>query len=140
VVASIRSGQDFPVSKLLIVDDDEQLGVSMARVLGREGHECVYANDLPDATKKAEDVELVIIELQPGWLELLRDFRDALKSRARPGVPLLVTTGRRELLRKLGSQLADADDLLTKPFDAEELIARVQIALRQSSKGHPPTA
>jgi DNA-binding response OmpR family regulator len=122
------------MSRIQIVDDDEQLGRSIARLLEREGHECTFADDIRAAMARADgDIDLVVIELQPAWLGLVGEYRVRL-GEDRP-VPFVITTGRRELFRSLGQLLGPADDLLTKPFDAEELVARVEIAIRRSSNG-----
>jgi DNA-binding response OmpR family regulator len=120
------------MSKIQIVDDDEQLGRSIARLLQREGHECTFAQDIRTAIAQADgSIDLVVIELQPAWLGLVGEYRARLAENGT--VPFLITTGRRELFRSLGQLLGAADDLLTKPFDAEELLARIEIALRRST-------
>jgi DNA-binding response OmpR family regulator len=119
------------MSKIQIVDDDEQLGRSIARLLQREGHECTFADDIRTAMAQLEDpIDLVVIELQPAWLGLVPEYRARLDENG--SVPFVMTTGRRELFRSLGQLLGPSDDLLTKPFDAEELVARIELALRRS--------
>jgi DNA-binding response OmpR family regulator len=122
------------MSKIQIVDDDAQLARSIARLLQREGHECTFALDIRSAIAQVDgSIDLVVIELQPAWLGLVAEYRARLSEQG--PVPFLVTTGRRELFRSLGQLLGPADDLLTKPFDAEELVARIEIALRRSTDG-----
>jgi DNA-binding response OmpR family regulator len=120
------------MSRILIVDDDEPLGRSMARLLQREGHECTVAGDLRSASVGEKSPELILIEVQPGWLGLLADFRSRLDGDRHPRIPLVITTGRRELFRRVGPMLEAGDDLLAKPFDTEELVARVEVALRRA--------
>jgi DNA-binding response OmpR family regulator len=115
------------MSRILIVDDDEHLSRSIARLLQREGHECVFADHIRSVLQDGGQFDLVLIELQASWLGKVEELR------ARLGlVPFVFTTGRRELFRTLGEMLAPGDDLLTKPFDAEELVARTELALRRS--------
>jgi DNA-binding response OmpR family regulator len=118
----------------MIIDDDEQLGRSIARVAQREGH----STEIVDDPKKAEGradyrPDLVIVELQTAWIERIASLRARLERGAKRPIPFIFTGGRRELYREVAPSFAAPDDWLAKPFDPEELAVRVETALRKAA-------
>jgi two-component system phosphate regulon response regulator OmpR len=121
------------MSTILVVDDDEQLGRSIARVVQREGHQASVSADPARAARDGAAVrpDLVIVELQPAWVGLIADLRCALETATGHCVPFVFTVGRREIYREIARAFGSGDDWLAKPFDPEELAVRVEMALRR---------
>ena len=122
--------------KILVVDDDTNICELLRLYLEKEGYETIVVNDgeaaLEAAAKHNPDMLLLDIMLPKldGW-QVCREIR---KSSA---VPIIMLTAKGETFDKvLGLELG-ADDYVTKPFDAKEVVARVKAVLRRS---HPETA
>lgn len=122
------------MTKILIVDDDEQLGRSIARLLEQAGYECVIVLDPHEATSRTDVLvtDLVVVEIQDDWLTEIGELRERLENEAGRPVPFVFTVGRRELYRVIADIATEIDDWAGKPFDAYEFILRVERALRRS--------
>ena len=119
--------------KLLVVDDDRMLSALVRRALVEEGHTVDVAADGEQAEALVfvnEYDGLVLDLLLPGksGLQLLQQMR-------REGLltPTLILTGRRDTQDVVRGLDLGADDYLTKPFDLDELKARVRALLRRGS-------
>jgi two-component system response regulator RegX3 len=116
--------------RILIVDDEPPLVRGLSYALKREGFEIEVADNGLDAVDAAlsSPIDLVILDLT---LPLLDGLEACRRIRASSGVPVIMLTARdaeRDLLDGLS---AGADDYLTKPFSAAELLARIHAALRR---------
>jgi DNA-binding response OmpR family regulator len=117
-------------SRILVVEDDESLGVVLTDALRAEGHDPVLVADGVTALETALDrrFDLVILDLmlpRMDGLQVCRRLRDAGRR-----VPVLMLTARgREEDRVKGLDVG-ADDYLVKPFSLKELLARVRARLR----------
>src|SRR5207247_2492524 len=89
------------VTQILIIDDDEQLGRSIARLLGRPGYECLVVLDPREAMSRTDVLvsDLVVVEIQEPWLSQIDALRERLEAEAKRPVPFVFTVGRRELYR-----------------------------------------
>lgn len=119
--------------RILVVDDEPDITALVAYHLARAGYRVSTANNGQDALKAAreERPDVVVLDLMlPGvsGYEVLRELRKR-KDTADVGV-ILLTARREEADRIKGLSLA-ADDYLTKPFSAQELILRVAAVLRR---------
>ena len=119
--------------KLLVVEDDRMLAALVRRALTEQG----YAVDLAADGEQAEalafgnEYDAIILDLMlPGksGLQLLQQMRREGKV-----TPTLILTGRREKNDVVRGLDIGADDYLTKPFDLDELKARVRALLRRGS-------
>jgi DNA-binding response OmpR family regulator len=115
---------------LLVDDDDAQITVLSDR-LRSERYQVDAAKDAEEAMDKISSslFDLLIIDVMlPGrsGFDLCSDVR-----RARIEVPILFLTAKAALLDKVVGLKLGGDDYLTKPFEAEELIARVEALLRR---------
>ena len=121
------------MSRILVVDDDEQLGRSIGRIVQREGHEYRTAENLHAAVENlaAYIPDLVIVELQPEWVSDLGPFRARLDQAAGRRTPLIFTIGRRELFRPIGALATPGDDWTGKPIDPAEFAIRVARSLQR---------
>lgn len=115
--------------RILLVEDDPDLGAQLRRDLGKAGFEVVWVAD-GDAARTAslEGVDLILLDLMlPGTYGL-----DILKKvRAESDVPVLIVTARDHTADKVRALGLGADDYVTKPFWPEELLARVRARLRR---------
>jgi DNA-binding response OmpR family regulator len=117
--------------KVLVVEDDLQLGDLLERVFREEGHETLASTSLADAERAlaAASFDLVVLDrmLPDGdGLEL------CAKLHARqPPVAVLMLTARGEVPDRVLGLRVGADDYVTKPFDVEELLARVATIFRR---------
>lgn len=127
---------------ILLADDDEMIVDPLSMQLRREGFAVHVAVDGEDALAQARSLQpdVVLLDImmpkKQGW-EVCRELR------AESDVPIIMLTARgEEMDRILGLELG-ADDYLTKPFSARELIARIRAVLRRiamdRSALHPPT-
>ena len=121
------------VSKVLIIEDSAEVIALLERILGEQGYEVRSALDGESGLIRATDdpPDLVILDVGlPG-----RDgFQVAMELRRRQIMaPVLMLTARGAVSDRVSGLEAGADDYLPKPFDAEELLARVRALLRRSA-------
>lgn len=120
------------MSKILIVEDEEALSDPLAFLLGREGFQTIVVDNgldaLPVFDREGADLMLLDVML-PGMsgMEVCRKLREV------SSVPIIMLTAKdSELDKVLGLELG-ADDYVTKPYSARELIARIRAVLRRRS-------
>ena len=120
------------MSKILIVEDEEALSDPLAFLLGREGFQTIVVDSGLDALPvfDREGADLVLLDVMlPGMsgMEVCRKLREV------SSVPIIMLTAKdSELDKVLGLELG-ADDYVTKPYSARELIARLRAVLRRRS-------
>jgi DNA-binding response OmpR family regulator len=118
------------VTSILVVDDDGDIRTLVAELLQRAGHGVIQAPDGESGLKLfyAQQPDLVLLDVSmpglDGWevLTRIRELSD---------VPVLMLTARAGELEKVRGLRAGADDYVTKPFGRQELLARVEAALRR---------
>ena len=118
--------------RLLLVEDDPMIGASVERSLRASGHAVDWAKDGVSAAEalRGEPYEAVVLDLGlpgRGGLDVLRDLR-----RRGDRTPVLVATARDAVADRVAGLDAGADDYLVKPFDLEELAARLRAVQRRS--------
>lgn len=119
-------------SKILIIEDSAEVIALLERVLGEQGYDVRAAVDgetgLARAAAELPDIVILDVGL-PG-----RDGLQVAAELRRRGVtaPVLMLTARGAVSDRVSGLEAGADDYLPKPFEAEELIARVRALLRRS--------
>lgn len=120
-----------PQTKILIVDDDDDIRALLTGFLAEEGFGATGACDAPsmDAAIARERPDLVVLDLMlPGedGLSICRRLRST------SGIPVIMLTARSaEVDRIVGLEIG-ADDYVTKPFSKRELVARIRSVLRRS--------
>ncbi len=117
---------------LLIVEDDPMIGSLLVTQLEREGHDVALATAGEEAMKMFEswqpDVVLSDVQL-PGMsgFDVCRHIKSSESTRL---IPVVLMTGHDARQHRLEGIVAGADDFLAKPYDVQELKARVQSLLR----------
>ena len=117
--------------KILIADDDPQILRALRITLSARGYEVVTASDGKEALRLAVDKhpDLIVLDLgMPGLtgIEVIEGVRGWSQ------VPILVVSGRSDSLDKVDALDAGADDYVTKPFAADELLARIRALSRRT--------
>ncbi|CDS50460.1 Two-component system response regulator QseB [Polaromonas sp. CG9_12] len=124
--------------RLLLVEDDAMIGEAVLQVLRAEHYAVDWVRDgvMADAALRSEQYDLVLLDLglpQRDGLDVLR----ALRQR-RATVPVLVATARDGVAERIAGLDAGADDYVLKPYDIDELLARIRALLRRSAgRGEP---
>jgi DNA-binding response OmpR family regulator len=126
--------------RMLLVEDDRMIGAGLRDALRLEGHAVDWVRDASAAqsTLASERFDLVLLDLglPPGPAgAAVRDGLDVLRSlRAREdSTPVIVLTARDGLGDRVAGLDAGADDYLVKPFELDELTARMRAVLRRHS-------
>lgn len=120
------------MTRVLIVEDEPDLADPLAYLLRREGYEVEIAEDGPSALTafRERGADIVLLDLMlPGMpgTEVCRQLR------ATSGVPIIMLTAKdSEVDIVVGLELG-ADDYVTKPYSARELLARMRAVLRRLS-------
>ena len=118
--------------RILIVEDDTDINNSTAQYLRRQGCACVQAFSGTEGRLlwQAGGVDLLLVDLMlPGLSgsELIAEIRQTSRT------PVIVLSARTELSNKVELLSLGADDYLTKPYQLEELWARILVQLRHAS-------
>ena len=121
--------------RVLIIEDQPKLLRSLERGLSEEGFEVLTADNGDDGFELAvsQTVDVIVLDwMLPGrdGVQLLRDLRRAGCAR-----PVLMLTARGSLQDRVEGLDAGADDYLVKPFEFEELLARLRALSRRLSNG-----
>ena len=123
------------MARILLVEDEPDLAMSLEEDLRRQGHDVTVAGD---------GVRALDLGRQPGWHLLILDVMlpkmdgfDVCAALRRSGVttPIIMLTARTQEADKEVGLDAGADDYVTKPFSVRELRARVRAQLRRSAMG-----
>jgi len=118
--------------RLLVVEDDSKLARFLSRVLTEEGYLVDCCSDGGNAIERALSGAYDCIVLD--WMLPGRDGIDVSRElrRQRCDIPILMLTARGELSERVLGLRSGADDYLAKPFEIEELLARIEALLRRA--------
>ena len=122
--------------KILVVDDDPQVGRLVTLILEEDGFEVLHASSGEEALKVVaeHDPELVVLDIVlPG----LDGYEVLRRVRANANVPVMFLSARDAEDERVRGLESGADDYLTKPFNSDELAARVRAILRRARRGAP---
>jgi DNA-binding response OmpR family regulator len=116
---------------LLLVDDDVELCGMMSEFFAQEGHrlECIYNGREGLTAALNGSYDLVILDVM---LPILDGFEVLQRLRRRKDLPVIMLTARVQQQDRIRGLDAGADDYLPKPFDPDELLARIRAVLRRS--------
>lgn len=121
------------MEKILVVDDEMRIARFVELELKHEGYEvltCINGREGLDAMQE-HNFDLVILDVMMpdlSGIEVLRRIRQ------HSDVPVIMLTAKGETIDKVMGLDLGADDYLTKPFEIEELLARIRSALRRYTK------
>ncbi len=127
---------------ILVVEDDSQIRNFIAYTLKQEGFECKTASTAQSALSDlvSEKIDLMLLDLglpDMDGMEVIDKVRDWSE------IPIIVVSARDQDREKAAALDIGADDFLTKPFSATELMARIRVAIRHlrmnSHKEQQPT-
>ena len=119
--------------RLLLVEDDTMIGEAVLDLLRAEQYAVDWVRDgeMAGTAMKSLQYDLVLLDLglpRRDGLEVLRELR-ARKDR----VPVLIATARDSVQQRVQGLDAGADDYILKPYDMDELMARIRALLRRAS-------
>jgi two-component system response regulator RegX3 len=126
------------VTRILVVEDEQSFSDALSYMLRKEGYEVAVAGNGPDGLTEFDKggADLVLLDLMlPGLsgLEVCRQLRQ------RSDVPVIMLTAKDAEVDKVVGLEIGADDYVTKPFSARELLARIRAVLRRRG-GEPEEA
>lgn len=119
--------------RLLLVEDDTMIGEAVLDQLRAEHYAVDWVRDgeMADSALLTQDYDLVLLDLglpRRDGLEVLKGLRGR-KQR----MPVLIATARDSVQQRVQGLDAGADDYILKPFDLDELLARIRALLRRAS-------
>lgn len=121
------------MNRILIVEDETTISRLIEVSLKRAGYDCTVANDGVTAADLIEenDFDLALLDIMlPGL-----DGYDLLEYLRPMGTPVIFITAKSSVKDRVKGLSLGADDYLVKPFEVEELIARVEAVLRRAGRG-----
>jgi two-component system, OmpR family, response regulator MprA len=116
--------------RVLVVEDDDDIAGVLRRSLGMEGYDVRIAADGERALEEAAMFEPDAVVLDLG-LPGIDGVEVSRRLRGRGDVPILILTARESLDSRVEGLDSGADDYLVKPFEREELLARLRALLRR---------
>lgn len=127
------------MNRVLVVEDDNGIMAFVRLELEHEGFDVVCAYDGRGALEafKNQSIDIVILDIMlPGisGLEVLRRIRKS------SSVPVILVTARGETYDKVNGLDAGADDYIVKPFEIEELLARMRSVIRRAAPASKDTS
>jgi two-component system response regulator RegX3 len=125
------------MTRVLVVEDEESFSDALSYMLRREGFDAVVTATGPDALEEFDrsGADVVLLDLMlPGLpgTEVCRTLR------SRSNVPIIMLTAKDTEIDKVVGLELGADDYVTKPYSARELVARIRAVLRR--RGETPAA
>ena len=116
---------------ILVVDDDPQITSFLQRYLEKQGCQvtCAADGNAMDAVLAQTSVDLILLDIGlPGrnGFDITRELR------VNSNIPIIVLSGRDEIFDRVVGLEFGADDYITKPFEAREVLARIRTVLRRA--------
>jgi two-component system, OmpR family, response regulator RegX3 len=125
------------MTRVLVVEDEESFSDALSYMLRREGFDAVVARTGPEALEEFDrtGADIVLLDLMlPGLpgTEVCRALR------AKSSVPIIMLTAKDGEIDKVVGLELGADDYVTKPYSARELVARIRAVLRRRGDAESP--
>ena len=115
---------------ILVVDDNKEIVDSLGKLLELEGYQIVTAYDGMEALEKLEKnhIDLILLDVM---MPRLNGLSALMKIRESYKIPAIILSAKTEESDKVSGLVLGADDYISKPYNAAELIARVKAQLRR---------
>lgn len=119
--------------RILIVEDEQDIAKPLKRSLEKRGFAVDYAQDGEEGINLAQinRYDCILLDLnlpKVNGIEVAKKLRNAQDT-----TPIIIVTARSQIYNKLEGFESGADDYVTKPFDLDELIARIKTIIKRSS-------
>lgn len=127
----ILGGETMDSGQILIVDDDPKVRKLLRRCLEAEGFQIAEAEDEPSALSlmKGQPFSLMTLDINLGEGD---GFDIVKKVRQSSQMPIVMVTGKDDVIDRVVGLELGADDYITKPFHVREVVARVRSVLRRT--------
>jgi len=120
--------------RIMLVDDDPDIVEMLGGLLEGEKYKVLYAYSGEECLEKLfseeEDVDLLVLDLMLPDIDGYEVCRRLRQDARFTSLSIIMLTARRDTVEKIAGLKVGADDYLTKPFDAHELLARIRSQLR----------
>ncbi|WP_265456230.1 response regulator transcription factor [Enterococcus sp. HY326] len=120
---------------ILLVEDEESLASFIQEELQFEDYQVIYAKDGAEAldlfAAHEQEIDLILLDWMLPKVDGLTVGR---RIRRHSFVPIIMMTARDQISDKVSGLDAGADDYITKPFEIEELLARIRVILRREER------
>ncbi len=122
------------MTKILIIEDDFMIAESTQTLLQYQGFDVEWVNNGIDGLKRIQQGQIDAVLLDLGLpmmdgMQVLKQIR-----LAKPALPVLIISARDQLQQRVDGLNHGADDYLIKPYEFDELLARIQALLRRSGQ------
>jgi len=123
---------------ILVIDDNKRFSLGLTGVLKREGFNVKTAYDGAEGLLaiRTEKPDLILCDVMMPSPNGLRLKKELAKDPLLGAIPFLFLTARADSFKKQAGFDNGADDYITKPFDVNELLARIKSILRRDELGH----
>ena len=127
------------MSRILIVDDEQDIAELISDVLSDEGFETVIKNDGYSAIEEINNnsFDLILLDIM---MPNISGIETCNKIRETVSCPIIFVTAKNQLVDKIVGFEIGADDYITKPFVIEELVARVKAHIRRDTRATKQTS
>ena len=117
--------------KIFIIEDEEKIRVELSNFLSKYGYETKYSDDFKNIIDVAlnENPTLILLDIN---LPLFDGYYICREIRKKSNVPIIVVTSRDTEMDELMSMNLGADDFVTKPYNTQILLARIESLIRRS--------
>jgi diguanylate cyclase (GGDEF)-like protein len=124
------------MSRVLIVDDDQDIARILRFRLQKKGFECVLAANGLEALEKIDThhPDLVLLDVMMPKMDGFTACREIRRRNAWCRIPVIMLTAKGDVADKVSGISEGADDYIVKPFEFEELLARVHMILRRTQE------
>ncbi len=119
--------------RILVVDDEQTVQDFLRRTLEEAGYDVITASDGEEALDKMSqfDVSLVLLDIK---MPKLDGFEVLARMPQDSNIPVIMLSGIIEANTRIDTLTLGADDYITKPFSAKELLARIQVKLKRTGQ------
>lgn len=122
-----------PMSRILIVDDEEKIRLMIRKYAEFEGHEVVEAVDGMDAVQKcrAQDFDAIVMDVMMPELDGFSASKEIFKTKR---IPVLMLSARGEEYDKIHGFELGIEDYVVKPFSPKEVMMRLNVLIRRNHR------